>query len=108
MVSIGGVVGAVGGLGLDLIIQPDDEKAAIAIPLAGSIVGLAIAMGTTRDRPVVPGAGEDLGSALFNLNDGELSLGMPLPTPTLVPWEGRGRPEWRPAASLELFRASFR
>jgi hypothetical protein len=107
MVSIGGVVGAVGGLGLDLIIQPDDDKAAIAIPLAGSIVGLAIAMGTTRDRQIVPGAGEDMGSALFNLNDGELRLGMPLPTPTLVPWEGRGRPEWRPAASLELFRASF-
>jgi hypothetical protein len=108
MVSIGGVVGAVGGLGLDLIIQPDDEKAAIAIPMAGSILGLAIAMGTTQDRQVVPGAGEDFGNALFNLNDGELSLGMPLPTPTLVPWEGRGRPEWRPAASLELFRASFR
>jgi hypothetical protein len=108
MVSIGGVVGAVGGLGLDLIIQPDDEKAAIAIPLAGSIVGLAIAMGTTRDRDVVPGAGEDSGNALVNLNDGKLSLSMPLPTPTLVPGEGRGRPEWRPAASLELFRASFR
>ena len=40
--------------------------------------------------------------------DGKLALGMPLPTPTLVPWQREGRGGWRPAASIRLFQASFR
>ena len=42
LVSIAGVIGGLAGAGLDLIVQPDNEKVAIGIPLAGSIAGLAM------------------------------------------------------------------
>lgn len=40
IVSIAGVAGALAGLGLDLLVQPNDGKAAIAIPAATSALGL--------------------------------------------------------------------
>ncbi|NNL30936.1 MAG: hypothetical protein HKO77_07930, partial [Gemmatimonadetes bacterium] len=39
MISLGALVGGLGGLGLDLLIQPDDTEVALAIPLATSVLG---------------------------------------------------------------------
>ncbi|MGD8870431.1 MAG: hypothetical protein PVJ80_02520 [Gemmatimonadota bacterium] len=106
LVSIGGILGGLAGAGLDLLIQPDSEKAAIAVPLIGSIAGLGIAIASTRNSSTSPLEASADGS-LLRLQDGRLGLGMPLPTATLVPADGRRGPAWKPALGLELFRASF-
>jgi hypothetical protein len=109
IVSIYGVIGALSGLGLDLIIQPDDDKTAIAIPLAGSVAGLALGVANTGgyDVPDTGSGAAPPGGSLVRLTDGEWSLGAPLPLPRLVPWEGPGPGSWRTALSFELLRASF-
>jgi hypothetical protein len=104
-VSIAGVLGGVGGLGIDLLVQPDDEKVALAIPLITSVAGFVTGVLTSSDgdgargvsdgsAPALssvadqtePGAARDARSpgdplvpALFAWRDGSLSLGTPLP-----------------------------
>jgi hypothetical protein len=109
LVSIAGVLGALGGAGIDLIAQPDGEKAAIAIPLAGSVIGLALGVAGTWDSPARAGSRLDAGldGSLLGLRDGRLSLGTPVPTPTLVPSYEPDGTRMRPALKLELFRARF-
>ena len=112
LVSIAGVLGGLGGAGIDLLAQPDGDKARIGIPLAGSLLGLALGAVATRGRndtaegPVGPPDG-----ALLRLDRGRLALRMPLPTPVLVPSQDvsleRSRAGWRPALAFELFRAEF-
>ncbi len=109
LVSIAGVLGGLAGAGIDLLAKPDDDKVAIGIPLAGSVLGLGIGMVTTRNRgdetAERPGGGPD--GALLRLRDGKLSLGTPTPVPTLVPRPGRAGTAWQPALAVELFRADF-
>lgn len=109
LVSIAGVLGGLAGAGIDLLAKPDDDKVAIGIPLAGSILGLGLGMVTTRNRgdetAELPGGGPD--GALLRLRDGKLSLGAPMPMPTLVPRPGRARTAWQPALAVEWFRADF-
>jgi hypothetical protein len=106
LVSIAGVLGGLGGAGLDLIAQPDDEKVAIAIPLAGSIAGLVLGIAATRNSsPAVLEAAAD--GSLLRLDGGRLSLGIPTPVPTMVPSDGPRGSSWRPALGFEVFRASF-
>ena len=88
IVSIAGIIGGLGGAGIDLLIQPDSEKTAIAIPLAGSIAGLFIGMARTRDRveAVEPEqSGEGGLGALLNLSGGGFRMGTPLPGVTRIP-----------------------
>jgi hypothetical protein len=108
MVSVGGVIGGLGGLGVDLIAQGESEKTAVGIALAGSLVGLAIAAGTTggMDSSLRGDNGEG-GAALLNIGDGHIRLGAPLPLPTVVPVDGGGARQWRPALSVPLLRATF-
>jgi hypothetical protein len=118
LVSIYGVIGAVSALGLDLLLQPDDEKVAIGIPLAGSIVGLALGVGSTRGRGAAeltgdhaaaraPTTGSGPGGALVNLADGRWSVSAPLPTPRLLELDGPRGPIRKPALGVTLFRARF-
>lgn len=82
IVSIVGLLGGLGGVGIDLLLQPDNEKVALAIPLATSIAGLAVGVTTTRDmRPARQEAAP--GGALLNLAEGRLSVGGALPLPVL-------------------------
>lgn len=109
LISVGALVGGVAGLGIDLLLQPDEETTALAIPLVTSLAGLGIAAHATRDRN---GGGQDApegdGAALLGWADGELSLGAPLPLPALLVTEdANGRPAWRPGVSVGLFRATF-
>ena len=110
LVSIAGVLGGLAGGGLDLILQPDDEKVAVAIPLVGSIVGLVLGTVATREdagaRFGSLGTGVDEG-ALLGLRSGRLALGTPLPVPTLVPARAPNGTRWEPAIGLEIFRARF-
>lgn len=107
MINLGALVGAVGGLGIDLLVQPDDDPA-IAIPLVSSIAGLIIATYATRgdDRP---GFGEQPeNGALFGWGESGLRLQTPMPMPTLLELaDESGRPTWKPGLRLELFSAKF-
>ena len=108
MINLGALVGGMGGLGLDLMIQPSD-RTAIAIPLLTSLIGLGIAANATRgsDRGIERSQG-DLGTALFAYRNGALQINTPMTMPTLLPSEdASGRRKWRPGISLELFSAKF-
>ena len=112
LISIAGVIGGLGGAGVDLLVQPDGEKTAIAIPLAMSVIGLGVGVHMTRDYDAERrGPGGDiapLDGALINVRDGRWGVGMPLPYPVML--ERRGLQGWVPAPGLgvTLFSASFR
>jgi hypothetical protein len=108
LVSIAGVLGGLGGLGVDLLTRPDDDKVALGIPLAGSILGLGIGIAATRGGGATQEAlGDGPDGALLGLQAGRLAFGTPVPAPTLVPAFRGGRVEWHPAVRLELVRARF-
>lgn len=90
-------MGGVGGLGMVLITQPDDD-AAIATILVGSIAGLLLGAGLTEgdsgeedpsDDPQAAGALPASG-ALVSWSRGEWSLLAPLPFPVRAPCQGGG------------------
>jgi hypothetical protein len=108
LVSIAGVLGGLGGLGVDLLTRPDDDKVALGIPLAGSILGLGIGIAATRGGGATQEAlGDGPDGALLGLQAGRFAFGTPVPSPTLVPAFRGGRVEWHPAVRLELVRARF-
>lgn len=114
IVSIYGVIGGLSGAGLDLLTRPDDEKVAMGIPLAGSMIGLALGVANTRgyDAGEPPPAGAPSragasGDALLVRSDGAWALGAPLPFPRVLELDGpRGR-QRRAALGLTLVSARF-
>ncbi len=112
LISIAGVIGGVGGLGLDLIFQPDGEKTAVFIPFATSIIGLTIGAVTSRNRvddfSNADGASGALSGALFKLDKGDFGVGIPTPMPTFLRGDlPSGGTALEPAASFTLFAARF-
>lgn len=109
MINLGALVGGLGGLGIDLLIQPDADEVVVAIPLATSLLGLGIAAAKTGDSSADGGgAAPDLGAALLHYSHGGLSLGAPMPIPTLLRRDGPdGRSVWGPGLSVEWLRARF-
>ncbi len=104
LISILGVVGGFGGLGVALITDSSSDRVVMAQPLAGSILGLAIGAGVTQSRREEEGredADRDLFApgALLNLSKGRWSVAAPLPLPAPVRASDprRGTPEtvWR-------------
>lgn len=93
LISVGGLIGGVGGLGIVLIADVDDEDTAIGVTLAGSILGLALGGALTRGHDAeedLSGAAEEGGGlpaagALFNWSGGDWSLAAPLPSPLVDP-----------------------
>lgn len=111
LVSLGGVVGLLGGLGLDLLVQPGDEKVAIAIPTATSAVGLLLASRATRhlDQREPPGGGGEggaspFGGALLRYDGGQ--LGLDVPAVRLEVARERGR-ERTTSLYVPVFQARF-
>ena len=116
LVSIAGVIGGLAGAGLDLMIQPDDEKVVLGIPLAGSIVGLAtgvaLTSGIDRRGAVGRGAAEEMGilgtgGALLHYGDGRLKLRFPTPFPTVVAADRDTGFSFEPALGLTLLQSRF-
>lgn len=127
LISIGGVIGLLGGAGLDLIFQPDSDEVAIGIPLAGSIIGLAAAATATRDTPGekrigARGRNDESGwisgtfrgepeadptGSLLGLTRGRLSLDAPRPFPAMVPVDAPDGFHLRPALAIHIFSARF-
>ena len=105
LISVGGLVGAFGGLGINLIAQPESDKTIMATILAGSIAGLALGAAGTRDDRGETDPSEDLEAAalpvpgsLLNWSDGNWAFSTPLPTPALEPTgrnDGRDGLVWK-------------
>lgn len=96
------------GLGVDLLVQPDNEKVALGIPLAGSIVGLALGVANTQRYDAVDvGSAPAPGGALLNSSNGTWSIGAPLPTPRVLELDGPNGLIRKPALGVRLFSARF-
>ena len=100
LISVGGLIGGVGGLGLVLIADVDDEDTAIGVTLAGSVAGLVLGGVLTRGQDAEEDMSGDAaasgtlpaGGALVNWSRGDWSLSAPLPSPVLDPgWRNRSR-----------------
>jgi len=112
LINAGGLIGLAVGGGIDLMIQPDDEKVAILIPAVGGLAGLALGAHLTRDYDRPEGM-DDLrqgpgGGALIERDErGAWHIDLPMPAPTLMR-EGRGADApLRPALRLDLLHARF-
>jgi hypothetical protein len=104
LISIGGVIGGLAGLGLMLIAQPDDENTAVAFPVFGSALGLGLGAYHTRhhDARVNEGGGAE-GGALLNVQRGSWLLDLPQPTLRLQHRDG----DQHTALYLPLLKARF-
>ncbi len=100
LISVGGLIGGVGGLGIVLLADLDDEDAVMSVALAGSVAGLALGGILTRghdaerdmSQNAQNGAAGPATGALVNRADGRWSLSAPLPSPSLDPaLRGAGR-----------------
>lgn len=100
LISIGGVIGLLGGGGLLLIVQPDNEQVGMAFPLVGSIAGLAIAARSTNTMDDFDAS--DRG-ALLNRDERGWGLGTPAAGVRLE----RTPVGVEPALHLPLLRVQF-
>lgn len=102
LISVGGLIGTVGGFGLVLIADTSNEDVVIGVPLMGSIAGLLLGAALTRDHDAEEDMSGDAEAAdivratgaLFNRSGGDWSLSAPLPSPSLRydrPEGGNGR-----------------
>jgi hypothetical protein len=108
LVSIYGVIGGLSGLGIDLLLQPDDDKVAVGIPLAGSILGLAIGSGVTRSYDTGGGgAGGGNRGALLGYADGAWSMDPPVPYPVMLERDGPQGPVRAPGLGVTWLSARF-
>ena len=78
LISLGGLIGGLGGAGLLLLLTPESEKA-IAVPLATSVAGLLAAAHWTRDRDVGDSNGDANSGALLDLRAGRWTVSTPVP-----------------------------
>ena len=103
LISVGGLIGGFGGLGLALIGNVDNEKTAIALPFIGSVAGLIAGGALTRgddvrEDPYEAASPGPAPGALVNWTGGALSLSTPLPIPWRDPavrTEGRSGLAWK-------------
>lgn len=113
LISVGGLMGGVGGFGLLLITDSDDDDA-IAVPLVTSILGLVAGAVLTEGDGGEEDPSEGLQAAgslaapgaLLNLSRGEWSFSAPLPSPVWEPAlraDGRDGLAWR----VPLLNARF-
>ena len=115
MISLGGLIGGFGGIGIVLITKPGSTSGEFAIPLAMSLAGLGFGALLTGESEGASG-GESSGArpvsgssspALLNWAEGEpLAVGLPLPFPTTVFDPGRNG-QRHTAWNVPLLRLRF-
>jgi hypothetical protein len=108
LISVAGVAGGVAGLGLDLLLETDDTRVAILIPMLTSAAGLAAGALWTRghDDPRPQPGGHEEDGALLRLGGGGTRLGLSLPEPVLLPADRAGTRRVL-GARMTLLRATF-
>jgi hypothetical protein len=100
-----GIAGLVAGLGMDLIVQTEDDKAAVLIPAITSTAGLAAGWVLSRglDRREARGPAMVPEPTLLGVRDGRARLGFPLPRPAMVPQDDGRTRRWVPGMRMTLF-----
>jgi hypothetical protein len=108
LITISGIAGGIVGLGLDLIGQVGDDKAAIAIPTLGAAVGIVTGAVLTAGRDAGPSALAPMdGGALLQFGR-DAGLGVPLPEPRVLPaLSPDGRLGWQPALGFRVAELRF-
>jgi len=108
LVSASGLAGGLAGLGVDLLVEVDDEKTAILIPSLASAVGLGVGFAITANEPDdLNGAIPSASGALFNLNGGRWRLGIPVPRPVLIDSRQNRRHRGRLGFHIPVLTGSF-
>lgn len=111
LTTAAGLAGAAVGGGLDLIIQPNDAKLAVAIPTIASAIGLAVGVKLAKSAErssMAPAPESSEATALLQMGEGGTRFGVPMPVPTFVPVGQRGvRRVYRPVLMVPLIAASF-
>lgn len=112
LIGLGALLGGLAGVGLDLLIQPDDDKVAVGIPFLLSLGGLGTAAHLTRDYDRASGAGVPGGEygaeALLRFDGDDWSAGIPTPQPTVVRVpDATGRERLRPGLRFTLLSGRF-
>lgn len=108
LITISGIAGGLVGLGLDLIGDVEDEKAAVGIPTLGAAVGLITGTLLTARRDAMrTGALPPMDGALLQLGR-DAGIGMPLPEPHVLPaLTPDGRVTRRPAMGFRIAEVRF-
>ena len=85
LINVAGVAGLVGGYGLLLLLQPENDNTAILVPTATSAAGLLAGAMWTRnhDRRSGPAGGSG-GEALLERHEGRWAVGEPRPVPVML------------------------
>ncbi len=108
LISVSGLGGAIIGLGLDLLSDVEDEGLAFGIPMVTSLTGLIAGAAWTRNHDRAGSREGAPGAALLNIRNGRLTLGTPMPMPTVFRGSPRGDPRgWTPGVRLSLLEARF-
>jgi len=109
LITISGIAGGLVGIGLDLIGDVDDDKAAVAIPTLGAAVGLAASTVLTarRDASRAEAPAPVGGGALLQLGR-DAGIGVPLPEPRILPTlTPDGQVSRRPAMGVRIAELRF-
>ena len=108
LITAAGLAGGLAGVGLDLLLEVDDDKTGVGIPLIGTTVGLigGALLGSGR-RSRTADTAPDIRTAFLNLDSG-WSLDLPVPLPTAIPaLMPDGRIRSKPGLQFRLFDARF-
>ena len=108
LITAAGLAGGLAGVGLDLLLEVDDDQTGVAIPLIGTTVGLIGGAMLGSDRSSRSAATTpDVRTALLNL-DRRWSFDLPMPLPTAIPaLMPDGRIRSKPGLQFRLFDARF-
>lgn len=108
LISALGIAGGLAGLGLDLLFDVDDDQTAIAIPLVTSTIGLGLGWQAAMSNRELSTESGRLGTSLFDLTGGQLSVSLPLPHPRIMrAVDSNGRTRSRPGIGVPIISASF-
>jgi hypothetical protein len=107
LVHLGGLMGVAAGFGVGAITDPDSEVLGAGIMAVGGLAGLAIGVAVTSGDDIggIGSGSAAMSDALLNLRGQRVQLGVPVPTPGLVPSRhGDGRSL---GLKLSLFKGRF-
>jgi hypothetical protein len=104
--TAGGLAGGLAGAGIVLLADISDDKGAVAAIAAGTTVGLVVGAMLGKDA----GHGTEEAAlwdpALINVKDG-VRLGLPMPTPTVIPVNRAKGRATVPGLRISLLNAEF-
>jgi hypothetical protein len=108
VVTAAGLAGGFAGLGIDLLVEMDDDQVAIAIPTATMTLGLIGGVVLTRNATWTDEASKDpWGNSLLSLDSGP-HLALPLPTPGVsATLDREGRRHRVPVVEARLIQVGF-